>query len=59
MFINDLGNTPSEIFKSFDTKPIAAASLAEVFKATTQDDRGKKQVTTNQECIHGYRYKLI
>ena len=47
MFINDLGNTPSEIFKSFDTKPIAAASLAEVFKATTQDDRGKKQATKN------------
>ena len=40
MFNNDLGSTPGEIFKSFDAKPIAAASLAEVFKATTQDGKG-------------------
>ena len=39
IFIRDLGKPPSEIFKSFDPKPIAAASLAEVFKATTLDDK--------------------
>jgi predicted unusual protein kinase regulating ubiquinone biosynthesis (AarF/ABC1/UbiB family) len=40
MFIKDLGSPPGELFSSFDPNSIAAASLAEVFKATTHDGQG-------------------
>ena len=40
MFMQDLGQTPDQLFKEFDREPIAAASLAQVFKATT--DAGKR-----------------
>ena len=40
MFIKDLGNPPETLFASFTPKPIAAASLAQVFKATTHEGQG-------------------
>ncbi|XP_017774713.1 PREDICTED: uncharacterized aarF domain-containing protein kinase 5 [Nicrophorus vespilloides] len=39
LFVEDFGKTPDEIYKSFDTEPIAAASLAQVYRATTKDDQ--------------------
>ena len=40
MFISDFGNTPEQLFASFNPTPIAAASLAQVFKATTHEGEG-------------------
>ena len=40
MFIKDLGSPPGELFSSFNPNHIAAASLAEVFKATTHEGQG-------------------
>lgn len=35
----DLGGTPEEVFAEFDPEPIAAASLAQVYRARLQDGR--------------------
>ncbi|XP_060519462.1 uncharacterized aarF domain-containing protein kinase 5 [Cylas formicarius] len=37
IFEEDFGQKPEELFQSFDIEPIAAASIAQVFKATTRD----------------------
>lgn len=39
MFVEEFGQTPEELFTEFDYDPIAAASLAQVFKATTKEGR--------------------
>eukprot|EP00731_Ephydatia_muelleri_P026264 Em0018g364a len=39
LFLEEFGKTPDQLFKTFDSNPVAAASLAQVFKATTADDR--------------------
>lgn len=36
VFLTDFGQMPEEIFKEFDYKPVAAASLAQVFKGKLQ-----------------------
>jgi ubiquinone biosynthesis protein len=38
-FIEDLGRTPSEVFDSFDAKPIASASIGQVHVATLDGRR--------------------
>jgi len=37
MFLQDFGKTKAELFESFSEEPIAAASLAQVFKGRTRD----------------------
>ena len=36
LFEEDFGCPPSQLFQSFDPEPVAAASLAQVFKAVTR-----------------------
>ncbi|KAJ6644157.1 putative aarF domain-containing protein kinase 5 [Pseudolycoriella hygida] len=37
LFLEDFGQLPEEVFSEFDYRPVAAASLAQVFKAKTKD----------------------
>ena len=39
LFIEDFGQLPSQLFASLNPEPVAAASLAQVFKAVTKDNR--------------------
>lgn len=39
LFEEDFGCPPSKLFRSFNSEPVAAASLAQVFKAETMDGK--------------------
>lgn len=39
VFLTEFGQSPEDMFAEFNYKPIAAASLAQVFKAKTKDGK--------------------
>lgn len=39
LFREEFGQTPDELFRTFDRTPIAAASLAQVYHAVTYDNQ--------------------
>lgn len=39
LFVEEFGKTPDELYAEFNYEPIAAASLAQVFKAKCKDGR--------------------
>lgn len=61
VFYEDFGSTPEDIFYDFDYTPIAAASLAQVFKAKLKsgEDVAVKVCLLNLNCISNSKYLLI
>ena len=55
MFISDFGETPEQLFASFNPTPIAAASLAQVFKAITYEGQGMVIYYTIKNILCSYR----